>query len=392
MDNKCVGITAEYNPFHNGHLYHLEQSKLATGAQISVAAMSGNFVQRGHMAICSKWERAEAAVKCGIDLVVEIPTVFACNSAPVFASAAVEILENLGADWISFGSESGNIEELKEISRAMNEKETLIEKLVREKVKEGLSYPRARRDAVASILGDEKTDLLDLPNNILAIEYLKRIQNAKPVTVKRQGPGYNELEPCEDMASASAIRSMVKSSKNVETLTPEPSTEMLKKALHPSEDKIFQIICAKVLTSSREELDRVFAGGEGLGNKLKNEIRKASAYDQLIQRLKSKRYTRTRIERFISHVLLDIGAPDLYPNYIRVLAFNKAGSRYLKEVKKKGICSLPIITNINKDAQNDVALMSAIEKDILAADIFNLASGRNLYDESDYVRMPRLIE
>lgn len=392
MNNKCVGITAEYNPFHNGHLYHLEQSKLATGAQISVAAMSGNLVQRGHMAICSKWERAEAAVKCGIDLVVEIPTVFACNSAPVFASAAVEILENLGADWISFGSESGNIEELKEISRAMNEKEPLIEKLVREKVKEGLSYPRARRDAVALILGDEKADLLDLPNNILAIEYLKRIQNAKPVTVKRQGPGYNELEPCEDMASASAIRSMVKISKNVETLTPEPSTEMLKKALHPSEDKIFQIICAKVLTSSREELDRVFAGGEGLGNKLKNEIRKASAYDQLIQRLKSKRYTRTRIERFISHVLLDIGAPDLYPNYIRVLAFNKTGSRYLKEVKKKGICSLPIITNINKDAQNDVALMSAIEKDILAADIFNLASGRNLYDESDYVRMPRLIE
>lgn len=392
MNNKCVGITAEYNPFHNGHLYHLEQSKLATGAQISVAAMSGNFVQRGHMAICSKWERAEAAVKCGIDLVVEIPTVFACNSAPVFASAAVEILENLGADWISFGSESGNIEELKEISRAMNEKEPLIEKLVREKVKEGLSYPRARRDAVALILGDEKADLLDLPNNILAIEYLKRIQNAKPVTVKRQGPGYNELEPCEDMASASAIRSMVKISKNVETLTPEPSTEMLKKALHPSEDKIFQIICAKVLTSSREELDRVFAGGEGLGNKLKNEIRKASAYDQLIQRLKSKRYTRTRIERFISHVLLDIGAPDLYPNYIRVLAFNKTGSRYLKEVKKKGFCSLPIITNINKDAQNDVALMSAIEKDILAADIFNLASGRNLYDESDYVKMPRLIE
>ena len=328
MNNKCVGITAEYNPFHNGHLYHLEQSKLATGAQISVAAMSGNFVQRGHMAICSKWERAEAAVKCGIDLVVEIPTVFACNSAPVFASAAVEILENLGADWISFGSESGNIEELKEISRAMNEKEPLIEKLVREKVKEGLSYPRARRDAVALILGDEKADLLDLPNNILAIEYLKRIQNAKPVTVKRQGPGYNELEPCEDMASASAIRSMVKISKNVETLTPEPSTEMLKKALHPSEDKIFQIICAKVLTSSREELDRVFAGGEGLGNKLKNEIRKASAYVQLIQRLKSKRYTRTRIERFISHVLLDIGAPDLYPNYIRALAFNKTGSRW----------------------------------------------------------------
>ena len=175
MDKKCVGIIAEYNPFHNGHLYHLEQSLSATGAEFAVVAMSGNFVQRGQMAVADKWERAEAAVKSGADLVVEIPAVFACNSAPVFAQAAVEILENLGADWISFGSESGNIGDLREISREIScgTEAGRVEEIIKQKVREGLSYPRARREAVAVVLGDEIASLLDMPNNILAVEYLK---------------------------------------------------------------------------------------------------------------------------------------------------------------------------------------------------------------------------
>ena len=166
MDKKCVGIIAEYNPFHNGHLYHLEQSLSATGAEFAVVAMSGNFVQRGQMAVADKWERAEAAVKSGADLVVEIPA--------VFAQAAVEILENLGADWISFGSESGNIGDLREISREIScgTEAGRVEEIIKQKVREGLSYPRARREAVAVVLGDEIASLLDMPNNILAVEYL----------------------------------------------------------------------------------------------------------------------------------------------------------------------------------------------------------------------------
>ena len=147
-EKKSLGIIAEYNPFHNGHLYHIEESVKMTGAEVVVAAMSGNFVQRGNMPIADKWDRAEAAVKNGVDLVVEIPTVFACNSAPYFANAAVKILENLGVTWISFGSESGNIENLSHIARVISEGNTEIEDIIREKVKSGLAYPRDRKSVV----------------------------------------------------------------------------------------------------------------------------------------------------------------------------------------------------------------------------------------------------
>ena len=386
MDNKCVGIIAEYNPFHNGHLHHLKQSLSMTGAEISVAAMSGNFVQRGEPAVSDKWSRAEAAVKSGIDLVVEIPTVFACNSAPVFASAAVQILENLGADWISFGSELGNIENLTEISREIKEKEAYFETFIREKVKEGFSYPRAIKEAMAEVIGDEKAQILDMPNNILAVEYLKNIKTAKAVAVKRIGTGYNDMEPSGAFASASAIRSRLYKGDSIKELVPEPSFDMLGKKCRISDETIFTMICQKALYSSAIQLDSVFAGGEGLGNKLKKIIRKASSLEELAEGLKSKRYTRTRINRFLIHVLLDIASPEYYGNYIRVLSFSKAGASYLKEVKNRGLSEIPIITNINKERQNDGKISAALEKDILAADLYNLASDRDMYENSDYVR------
>mgnify|MGYP003375593247 FL=1 len=193
MKKKSVGIIAEYNPFHNGHLYQIEESGKITGAEVVIAAMSGNFVQRGMPAIADKWQRAEAAIRNGVDIVVEIPTVFACNSAHNFAKAGVEILENLGVDFISFGSESGNIDELKEIARAMEENSEYIEEFISKNIKKGLSYPKARREALACLLGEEKAGILDSPNNILAIEYIGELSKAEPVTVKRTGPGYNDL-------------------------------------------------------------------------------------------------------------------------------------------------------------------------------------------------------
>lgn len=390
MKKKSAGIIAEYNPFHNGHLYHLKETKSATGADVVVAAMSGNFLQRGQMAVCDKWGRALAAVKNGVDLVVEIPVVFACNSAPLFASSAVEILENLGIEWLSFGSESGNISRLKEISREIKERKQEIEEAVKEKTKEGMSYPRARREVVYTALGEEKALLLDSPNNILAIEYLSSIRRAKAVTVKRQGPGYNDTEVYDGIASATAIRTMLKEGRDVKTLIPACSEEMISNSPAPDQQRLFQLICQKALTSSSEELDSVFAGGEGLGNKLKNIIRTVSSLDELSEGLKSKRYTKTRIDRFLIHTLLEIKAPENYRNYIRVLAFNERGSSYLKEVKKAEISKLPIITNINKEIKNHESISSALEKDILASDLYNLVSGRDLYKHSDYVTVPAL--
>lgn len=389
MKSKSVGIIAEYNPFHNGHLYHVEESRRLTGAEVVVCVMSGNFLQRGQMAIADKWERAEAAVRCGADLVVELPTVFACNSAPYFAEGAVEILENLGVDYISFGSESGNIDDLKNISEEISQ--NTIESLIKEKVKEGLAYPRARREAFGQVFGDEKAAILDSPNNILAIEYLKAMKKATPVTVCRKGPGYHDLNVDEELASATAIRYLMEEQKDVTGLMPEASAEIIQKSKKPSMNLLFDLIRHKILVSDGAELDKIPAGGEGLGNKAKNIIRTVSSYEQLVEELKSKRYTRTRINRFLMQMLLAVEAMEGYNKYIRVLAFNDKGSAYLKQVKKSGECGLPIITNINKDLEGNPSILTTVNKDILASDLYNLASGRDLYANSDFVKNPKKI-
>jgi len=390
MKTKSVGIIAEYNPFHNGHLYHIEESRRIAGAEVVVCVMSGNFLQRGQMAIADKWERAEAAVRCGADLVVELPAVFACNSAPYFAEGAVEILENLDVDYISFGSESGNIDELNAIAREITENEE-IENIIKDKVKEGVSYPRARREAAAELLGEEKAQLLDTPNNILAIEYLKAMKKAKPVTVCRKGPGYHDLESEETLASATAIRYLLEENKDISTLLPKASAEIVSRSKRPSQDVLFELICHKVFTTDAAELDTIEAGGEGLGNKVKSVIRTVSSVEELVDTLKSKRYTRTRINRFLMQMILEVEASEMYNNYVRVLAFNDKGSAYLKQVKKSGECILPIVTNINKDLQGNDAIVATVDKDILASDLYNLASGRELYSNSDFVKKPTKI-
>lgn len=391
MKRKSVGIIAEYNPFHNGHLYHLNESKKATNAEISIVAMSGNFVQRGQVAIADKWKRAEAAIKCGADLVVEIPVVFACNSAPYFAKAGVEILESLGVDYISFGSESGNISELSAISQEMKEKEREIEDYVQKSVKEGLSYPRARKDAIKKLLGEAAAELINNPNNILALEYLKNVEKSEVITVKRQGPGYNDMDVSDELASATAIRYLIEEKEDVTRLMPPESAAAILTENRLSEDILFKMVCQKALSTSGEELDRICAGGEGLGNKLKNSIRKVSSYEEIVEELKSKRYTRTRIERFLMQTLLDIKEVNNIPNYVRVLAFNKKGSAYLKSIKKLEICNLPIITNINKELQDYPEIEQTINKDILATDIYNILTDRNLYKYSEYVAKPYIM-
>ena len=391
MKKKSVGIIAEYNPFHNGHLYHLEKSKELTGAEISVVAMSGNFVQRGQMAIADKWKRAESAVKCGADLVVEIPAVFACNSAPYFAKAGVEILEALGVDYISFGSESGNIDELKSISQEMKDKNGEIEEYIQKAVKYGVSYPRAREEAINLFIGQEAAELINNPNNILALEYLKNVEKSEVVTVKREGPGYNDLAVSKELASATAIRYLMEEQEDVSSLIPKESASAILEEQRPAEEILFRMICQKVLTSSAEELDKICAGGEGLGNKLKNSIRRVNSYGELVEELKSKRYTRTRIERFLMQCLLDIKEVEGLPNYIRVLAFNKKGSAYLKSIKKIETCKFPIITNINKELETYPEIKEVIEKDILAMDIYNLVADRDLYKYSEYVMKPYML-
>ncbi|MBQ1489617.1 MAG: nucleotidyltransferase family protein [Eubacterium sp.] len=366
---KSVGIIGEYNPFHQGHAYLISETRRMTDAEVVVSVMSGDFTQRGEPAVRDKWERAESAVKNGINLVIELPTVFACNSAEFFAGGAVRILEEMGGiDCLAFGSECGDIEQLTGAAAFLAEHDAEIQKAAADLLKHGYSYPRAREAAVLQLAPWFDVSLIREPNNILALEYLGSLQTMRPVTVKRRGEQYH--------ASATSLRE-----------------ELYREDPHffdQMEQRYFSHVSARILQSDREELERIFSSGEGLGNKLKKEIRYADSVTDLIERVKSKAYTRTRIARLLTQVLLGIDEAcvrNARP-YVRLLAMDAAGGRFIREIKKAGCCRLPIITNINreKDACEEVRETLAI--DILASDMYNLISGQSLYEYSDYVKSP----
>lgn len=391
-DMKSVGIIAEYNPFHNGHLYHLQKSTELTNAEVSVAVISGHFTQRGSLALSDKWARAETAVKNGINLVVEMPLIFACGNAGYFAKGGVEILENLAVDAISFGSESGNIEELRIISEEIRLHEAEIEAEVLRAVKDGQAYPRARAELLKRLLREDAYEQIGSPNNQLALEYLRFMKNTKPVTVKRQGSGYHDLTAEGDMASATGIRKMLAAGEDISRFVPSITREILseKRAELANDEMLLPLLTEKVLLTDTAELNSIFGAEEGLGNKLKVGVRYWKSYEDILDGLKSKRYTRTRIARLLVQTLLGVRREDAKQakNYIRVLAFDELGGKYLKEVKKSGKCELPIITNINKEAENYPQILPTLSKDILATDLYNLACGKDLYANSDYVKMP----
>ena len=366
---KTIGIVAEFNPFHEGHKYLIEQAKADTEAELCVVVMSGNFVQRGMPAAFDKWQRAKMAVEQGVNLVVELPTVYACNSAEYFAKGAVEVLEGFGAvDILAFGSESGNLESLQEAATFLSAEDDALKDRIQALMREGYAHPKAREIAVLEREHGFDDALIKEPNNILSIEYLKQIQSMMPHTVKRKGKGYHQ--------SASEIRA------RMEMENPAHYRDI--------EDRFFAMTAMKVLQMTAEELAEFAAADPGLANKLKKEIRYADSLDELIERVKSKVYTRTRIMRLLAHILLDIRKTDVEQatSYIRVLAFDGAGAKFLKDVKQRESSLLPVITNINKEAARYPEIAPTLEKDILASDIYNLLTDKNLYEMADYTRRP----
>lgn len=366
---KSLGIIAEFNPFHEGHQYMIDKAMADTDAEVCVVVMSGNFMQRGNPAVYDKWSRAGEAVKRGVNLVVELPAVFACNSAEYFAKGGVDLLEGFGCiDYIAFGSEDGNLAELQKAAAFLKGQDETLKSRIQTLMKDGFSHPKAREIAVLEMEKDFDEHLIKEPNNILGIEYLQQIETLQPYTVKRRGAGYHE--------SASAIREEMEAER--------PETFAKVKAGY------WQLIAAKILQMDIERLTQAFAADEGLANKLKKEIRYVSSTDELIDKVKSKVYTRSRISRLLTHILLDIDDKAVHDGagYIRVLAFDQTGARFLKEVKKNGCSRLPIITNINKEAELYPEIQKTMEKDILASDVYNLIYGRNLYDYSDYIMKP----
>lgn len=341
-----VGIICEYNPFHNGHIYHLKKIKELYPNSTIILVMTGNFSQRGIPSIINKWDKTEIALNYGIDLVIELPFSFATQSADIFAKGAISILNALKVNYLVFGSESNNIEELTELAKlVVNNQE--YELKVKEYLNLGNNYPTSLNKALYEFSNKD----IKLPNDLLGFSYIKEIINEKsniiPVTIPRTN-NYHDLDLNKNnISSASSIRNSYRSNNNWQSQVPKETIKVMKDSRFLLEN-YFSILKYKILTS--DNLSKYQTVDEGIENKIKKEIVESETIPDLITRLKSKRYTYSRISRMLIHILCNFTKEKAKTmnniEYIRILGFSSLGQKYLNTIKKD--CIYPIITTYSK--------------------------------------------
>lgn len=412
---KAVGLVTEYNPFHNGHLYHLNKAMELTGADISVAVMSGDFVQRGELAVLDKYTRASMALNSGVNLVVELPVNYAVSSAESFAAGALKVLDYIKADSIAFGSESGNIERLSKLAHILCDNEDTLYKEISKYTANGISYAAARQKVVEKLTDKDTAAMLTSSNNILAVEYLKAIIKnnyaIRPYTIKRQGDSYNDTDIRSEYASATALRGNLKAdniskyipvkaglilSSNTNYIYPDDITEALFTRLlgilfASSYDKnvfienvmrypdVNKEIAGRLYKSAMDMITRtVPQGAESKDNG-------AFSFGSLCEHIKTKEVPLSRIKRALVRITLGLDKKHMekYANepYIRVLGFDKKGQEYLSYIRKT--VEVPLITKI---ADYKEMLLD----DIHAANIYNMivAGKYGVKEFGDFVRGP----
>lgn len=392
--SRVIGVVAEYNPFHNGHYYHLQATKEITGAEYCVAVISGNFTQRGDTSIVNKWAKAYMAICGGADLVIELPTVYSISSAENFASGAVKILDNLKVvDAISFGAEANDLATLNNIANVLYEEPKAYTNILSHELKKGISYPAARENALMMYLNDIKryANTLSSPNNILAIEYLKalKIQKSKlePIMIRRKKVYYNDNKIVDDFASATVIRKLLQDGEyaNLRKVIPRSSytiigQESRKGGMVLSLSKYEKEIIYTLRKMTVEEIAELPDVSEGLQFAIKNAANEANNLKDLISNIKSKRYTQTRIQRILLYALLGIdkklmeNSRKVVP-YVRVLGFTQKGKSLLSEISRRNP-KLNIITSLKKymdqNQNKNKVLAEMLEKDIFATDVYTL--------------------
>lgn len=386
---RILGLICEYNPFHNGHLHHIEESKRLTGADKVIVVMSGNFVQRGAPAIMPKHLRTKMALESGASLVLELPTRYATGSAEFFATGAVSLLHQLGCvDAICFGSECGDIHKLSTIADILLEEPSDYKSMLQESLKSGYAFPVARQLAMEAFLTQQYSDfkaenLLENPNNILGIEYIKALKrlgsSITPYTILRKASDYHDTNLIEAYSSASAIRRYLSDSFD-ETLlnqVPDSSYSIMKECLHtrfPIYSNDFSLLLhQKLLSSSRESLLEYQDMTTALANRIIRMRKDYKNFEQFIELIKNKNTTYTRISRALLHALLEIPAFELRPNtmnhYIRVLGFQKKDSDLLTLIKDNS--TLPLLTKITQSTS-----LSTLGQELLLEDM----NASNLYE------------
>ncbi len=378
---KIIGIVSEYNPFHNGHAYQVQKSIQDLNADGVIAIMSGNFVQRGYPALLDKWTRAKMAVASGVNLVIELPTYFATSSAEAFAYGAVALLESTGiVTHLSFGSETDNLDTLKKIASALISPSSVFREALSQILEKGVSFPVARAKALEIAYPDLLTDInLNQSNTILVIEYLKALitleSKIEPFLVKRIGKGYHDTATDDQYASATGIREALSNGKEIKPYMPSASYDILMNTCYsPVFMKDLEtLLLYRLRSMNHSELSSIRDISEGLENKLERESLRCNSYEGLINKLKSKRYTMTRINRILINAFLGISQETISLDefgYLRVLAFDEKGQKMLRQIKKNGY--YPIITNINKHA--DFLIENPLmQLDIRATNLYQLA-------------------
>lgn len=360
---KTVGIIAEYNPFHKGHEYHIREAKRLTGAEYCVVVMSGDFVQRGEPAIIDKYSRAHMALSGGADLVLELPAIYSAASAEYFSSAAVAMLDKLGIiDTLVFGSESGDIAALQQIADILISEPEGYKEIMQQHLRNGRTYPFARNMALAAYLKDmpELPSLLSSPNNILGIEYLKALKkrgsSIVPMTIQRQGAGYNTSkyitgEEALDFASAMSIRSSIMELNDLEfisSMIPDYCYTTLRKAADENRFPVCRndfstLLKYKLLLHQREGYTEFTDVSEELSDRICQLLKDYTDYNSFCDLLKTKNITYARVSRALLHILLDIKQSTYdslvandYLTYANVLGLKQASSGLLKTAKEKG--------------------------------------------------------
>ena len=383
---KVSAIVAEYNPFHNGHKFHIEETRRKTGCDCVVAVMSGNFVQRGEPALYNKWLRAEAAVRSGADLVLELPAAYACAGAEFFAKGAVKIINRLGCvDHISFGAEETSLDTLKDIAKLLAFEDKEISSAIKGYMDEGMSYASARSKALAGSAPEGYAEIISKPNNILAVEYLKQLilteSSIGPVLIERKAAGYYEEDPDEKFAGAGKLRDILRDGEDIKSISdyiPEECLEIYRDEHLCFSEDMFELIAYKLITESSEKLAEIDSVVEGLENRARKAVKDAIDQESLIDLIKSKRYSRTSIQRMLVRILLGIKSSDMRAfetcssSYARVLAFNDTGAKLIRKIKKQDRPDIKIITNINREKIEDKVLKRMLELDILASEIYDL--------------------
>ena len=404
---KVLGIVAEYNPFHNGHLYHLEQSKKITGSNYTVAIIGGNFTQRGSTSLIDKWSKAEIAIQCGIDLVIELPVLYSISSAENFAEGAIKILDSLKVvDYVSFGTETENLEILNQCANVLYREPKEYKTLLSHELKKGLSFPKARENALMMYLNDIRkfANILSSPNNILAIEYLKALKKLKspiePINILRYETSYNDPRVSANIASSTAIRNIIKNNgfKSLPNLIPVPSYSSIIKNLGlghivPDISVFEKEIIYNLRKMSLQEISELPDVSEGLESSIKNAANSCNTLVELLNIIKSKRYTTTRLQRILLYALLGITKKDIALSkkvqpYVRVLGLNNRGKFLISEIAKANP-KLEIVTSVKKfidENSNQKNLMSLLNKDIWATNVYTIGYQNDSWNNLDFTK------